>query len=196
MSAAPGLDPGAIRSGASAVSSRRRPPLALVPARRPGAAAGAALGRTPFVVVVVALLAAGLLGLLLLNAVLAQDAFRLHALKQDRRALSDTEQVLRREVEALRAPEALAARAGALGMVPAGPPAFLRLPDGVVLGAGDVADAPAVAGAPEPGAPGTAAPDADAPDADAPDADASEADASGSAAPDAAAPEAAAEDAP
>ena len=128
MSAAPGLEPLTPRP-----KPRRRPPLALVPPRRP-APATAVLGRTPFVALVVSLLAAGLLGLLVLNTALAQDAFRLHTLKQEARALEDREQVLQREVEALRAPQELAARATALGMVPAGPPAFLRLSDGKVLG--------------------------------------------------------------
>ena len=106
---------------------------------------------------VVTLLASGLLGLLVLHTVLAQDAFRLHALKQDSRALEDQEQVLQREVEALRAPHALATRAAALGMVPAGPPAFLRLPDGAVLGApapapDGAAQVPPAQDAPEPAA--------------------------------------------
>ncbi len=102
--------------------------LRLVPQRRSKAA------RTPFVVVVVALLGGGLLGLLALNTVLAQDAFRLHTLKTEGKQLAVREQVLRREVEGLRTPEALAARATAMGMVPAGPPAFLRLSDGAVIG--------------------------------------------------------------
>ena len=135
MSAAPRLDTGRARPAPRA-SSPRLPPLSLVPARRPVVARGA-LARTPFVVLVVGLLAAGLLGLLALNTALAQDAFALHTLKEDSRALADREQVLQREVEALRAPEALATRAAALGMVPAGPPAFLRLSDGAVLGASE-----------------------------------------------------------
>ena len=133
MSAAPGLEPVTSRV-------RRRPPLALVPAARP--AARGPLRRSPFVAVVVSLLAAGLLGLLVLNTALAQDAFRLHTLKQDSRALEDREEALRREVEALRSPQELAGRATELGMVPAGPPAFLRLSDGAVLGSATPAEAP------------------------------------------------------
>ena len=115
------------RIGATPVA-RRRPALALVVPRRSDAP------RAPFVAVVVSLLVSGLLGLLVLNTVLAQDAFALHTLSQDGRALADREQSLAREVEAMRSPEALAARADALGMVQAGPPAFLRLPDGAILG--------------------------------------------------------------
>lgn len=135
----------------------RRPSLELVPQARVSAR------RTPFAAVVVSLLAAGLLGLLVLNTVLAQDAFRLHTLKAESRALEDREQVLQREVEALRAPQALAARAGALGMVQAGPPAFLRLPDGAVLGAETAAEVPEL---PEAAAAREAAPDPDVPAAE------------------------------
>jgi hypothetical protein len=135
MSAAPGLEPVAPR-----VRARRRPPLALVPPARP--AARGAVRRSPFVAVVVSLLGAGLLGLLVLNTALAQDAFRLHTLKQESRALEDREEALRREVAALQSPQELAGRAAELGMVPAGPPAFLRLSDGAVLGATTPAEAP------------------------------------------------------
>ena len=110
--------------------------LRLVPQRRSKAA------KTPFVVVVVALLGGGLLGLLLLNTTLAQDAFTLHTLKTEGRELAVREQALQRDVESLRTPEALAARAEAMGMVPAGPPAFLRLSDGAVIGAPEPGVAP------------------------------------------------------
>jgi hypothetical protein len=135
VSAAPGLEPVPGR-----VRTRRRPPLALVPAARP--AARGPLRRSPFVAVVVSLLAAGLLGLLVLNTALAQDAFRLHTLKQESRALEDREEALRREVEALQSPQEIAGRAAELGMVPAGPPAFLRLSDGAVLGSATPAEEP------------------------------------------------------
>jgi cell division protein FtsB len=110
--------------------------LRLVPQRRSSAP------RAPFITMVVLLLAGGLLGLLALNTVLAQDAFRLHTLTQENKALVDQEQTLEREVETLRTPRNLAERARELGMVEAGAPAFLRLPDGAVLGAEVAAEAP------------------------------------------------------
>jgi len=103
--------------------------LRLVAARRSSAA------KTPFVVVVVLILVTGLLGLLALNTVLAQDAFRLHSLQVSSRVLADREQALQRQVADLQSPQSLAARATRLGMVQGGPPAFLRLSDGKVLGA-------------------------------------------------------------
>ena len=114
---------------AGAPAARRRPALRLVAAVRTDAP------RAPFVAVVVCLLVAGLLGLLVLNTVLAKDAFTLHTITLDSRTLADREQTLSREVEDLRSPQALADRAAQFGMVQAGPPAFLRLPDGAILGA-------------------------------------------------------------
>lgn len=121
---------------------RRRTSLQLVPAGRASPVISATSARTPFVATVVSLLVAGLLGLLMLNTVLARDAFTLHSLKVEDRVLTDREQTLQREVESLRSPQNLAAQAEKLGMVQAGPPAFLRLPDGAVLGTAEPAEAP------------------------------------------------------
>ena len=115
---------------------RRRALLTVVPMGE------ATAPRAPFAAAVVALLVTGLIGLLVLNTVLGKDAFALHALQVEGRKLADREQVLTREVEALRAPSALAEKAAALGMVQAGPPAFLKLPGGEVLGAPTPAEAP------------------------------------------------------
>lgn len=90
--------------------------------------------RAPFVVLVLGLLAGGLVALLLLNTAVAEDSFRLHDLQQQGVVLTEREQELRRQVDALEAPAALARRAAALGMGPGGAPVFLRLPDGAVLG--------------------------------------------------------------
>ena len=119
-----------------ATASRRRATLALVAPLR------ADVSRVPFVAVLVSMLAAGLLGLLMLNTVLAQGSFALFTLRVDARVLADREQGLLREVEALRSPETLAGKASLLGMVPAGQPTFLRLPDGAILGADVPAEMP------------------------------------------------------
>ncbi len=90
--------------------------------------------RAPFVALVVAFLAAGLVGLLVLNTIIAENSFRARDLQRRGTALDLTQQRLLREIDAVEAPAALAARAHALGMVPAGAPAFIRLTDGKVLG--------------------------------------------------------------
>lgn len=145
MSVAAGLagptTPDSRRKPDRVTSTRRRTPLQLVPT------GPASRSRAPFVATIVSLLVAGLLGLLMLNTVLARDAFALHSLKVEDRVLTDREQGLQREVESLRSPQNLAAQAESLGMVLGGPPAFLRLPDGTVLGVPKAAEA---AEAPEP----------------------------------------------
>ena len=90
--------------------------------------------KTPFVLLLFGLLGAGLVGLLLLNTIVAEDAFRLHDLQRSGVELADREQEAMRALEQLENPMELARRAESLGMVSSGQPVFLRLPDGAVLG--------------------------------------------------------------
>ncbi|MFN2539408.1 MAG: hypothetical protein ABR549_14835 [Mycobacteriales bacterium] len=117
-----------LRSPLPKEAPKRTSPLRLVPPRRSSAA------KTPFVVVLVALLAGGLLGLLLLNTMVAKQSFSLHDLSARDKVLTQQESDLSRQVQDLEAPASLAGRAAALHMVPSGTPAFLRLSDGKVLG--------------------------------------------------------------
>jgi hypothetical protein len=80
------------------------------------------------------MLVLGLGGLLVLNTVLAQDAFRLHDLEGAVAVLTDQEQALQQQVARLAAPARLTHRARAMGMVPMAGPAFLRTSDGAILG--------------------------------------------------------------
>lgn len=98
--------------------------------------------KLPFVVVVVAILATGLLSLLMLNTLAAQDSFRLHDLQRRSSGLADTEQQLRLDLDRQSSPSSLAARARALGMLPADSPAFLRLRDGRIVGVATALPAP------------------------------------------------------
>jgi hypothetical protein len=97
--------------------------------------------RAPFVVVIVAILTVGLVGLLLLNTALAQGSFRMHDLQRQTAALQDREQQLQVDVDAANNPARLAAAAHHFGLVPAKDPGFLRLSDGRVLGAPQAATA-------------------------------------------------------
>ncbi|MDQ1705013.1 MAG: hypothetical protein QOF18_1379 [Frankiaceae bacterium] len=98
-----------------------RPSLRLV-ATRPLVA-----GRLPFVLLVGGILALGLIVLLLLHTMAAQDAFRLQTLERAAASLSDTRQQLALAEQQRQSPDALAAQARALGMVPTGSIAFVRL---------------------------------------------------------------------
>ncbi|MFC8450209.1 septum formation initiator family protein [Kitasatospora sp. NPDC057223] len=109
---------------------------------RPGRAP--ARGRTPFAVLVVALLAGGLLGLLALNTALNEGSFELSRLQKQTTVLTDQEQSLQRQIDQGSAPDALERRARELGMVPGGGMAFLQ-EDGTVLGKpGPAQDSPPV----------------------------------------------------
>jgi hypothetical protein len=105
-----------------------RPRLTVVPPLR------APAPRAPFVLLVGALLTAGLGGLLFLHTAIAEDSFRLHDLTARSAVLTDSEQALEQEIAALAAPQRLAARAKRLGMVRSENPAFIRTSDGRILG--------------------------------------------------------------
>ncbi|WP_328298195.1 hypothetical protein OG389_10470 [Streptomyces sp. NBC_00435] len=105
-----------------------------------GPVAGQA-ARTPFVLLVVALLGGGLISLLLLNSALNQGSFQLSKLKKETTALTDEEQALQRDVDGYSAPDALQRRAHELGLVPGGSPVFIG-PDGKVAGTASPAAEP------------------------------------------------------
>ena len=100
--------------------------------------------RTPFVLLVVALLGGGLIGLLMLNSALSAGAFQMDDLQKDTKSLTDEEQALQRDIDSYSAPDALERRARELGMVPGGDPAFLN-PDGTVKGSPGAAPTAAAA---------------------------------------------------
>ena len=99
----------------------------------------------PFLLVSVAVVVAGLLGLLLLNTLVAQDSFRVHRLEKDGSALREREETLKTEVAKAKAPGILALRAIGLGLVPGNTPGFVRLRDGRVMGEPKTALAPPAA---------------------------------------------------
>ncbi|MGW4203053.1 FtsB family cell division protein [Streptomyces sp. NPDC004726] len=114
--------------------------------------------RTPFVLLVVVLLGGGLITLLMLNSSLNEGSFELSELKLETTELTDEQQALQRDVDSYSAPDALERRARELGMVPGGPPAFVK-PDGGVEGVPRKATAPP---APEPTSSGASASASDA----------------------------------
>jgi len=91
-------------------------------------------GNGVFAAFCMALLCAGLVGLLMLNTAMAEGSFTLHNLQSTSGELADTQDALTQAIDAQRSPANLAARATRLGMVPADSAAFLRLSDGKVLG--------------------------------------------------------------
>jgi hypothetical protein len=93
-----------------------------------------AVPRTPFILLILLIVVAGVLGILVLNTKINENAFRLHDLQQSQINLDQHEQQLKQQIANYEAPGNLAAAACRLGMVPAGAPAFIRLPDGRIIG--------------------------------------------------------------
>lgn len=88
------------------------------------------VARGPFIVLVSALLIGGLLTLLMLHTLAAQDAFRQTTLQQKLATLTDAEQQLEQQVQTDSAPAALEARARALGMLPSAITSYHRAANG------------------------------------------------------------------
>lgn len=97
--------------------------LKLVPDVSPSAQAN----RKFFAIFVSAVGASGLLVLLTINTLLAQDAFVLTHLKLEVKMVSDQREAIARQIDAQSSPEALARAAAALGMKPSESPVFLNL---------------------------------------------------------------------
>lgn len=90
--------------------------------------------RTPFAVLVLALLIVGVVGLLAFNTQMQTASFRATDMQNRADDLSAQEQKLDMELDALRDPQRLARTAKKMGMVAPTSPAFLRLSDGKVIG--------------------------------------------------------------
>jgi hypothetical protein len=110
------------------------------PARRP------APPRTPFLLLICGLMGGALVSLLLLNTVLAEDAFTLTRLQQNNRLLGQQRQALEVELAREESPERLAQRAEALGMQRPTRLAFIDGVTGQVIG-GSVRPVPHAAAA-------------------------------------------------
>ena len=110
------------------VQPPRRAPVPVAPP------APVSLPRPAFLVLIVAIVVGGVLGVLLLNTKINENAFRLDDLRARQAALDLQEQQLAQALAEKEAPGNLAAAARRLGLVPAGTPAFIRLPDGRVVG--------------------------------------------------------------
>jgi hypothetical protein len=71
--------------------------------------------------------ALGLVSLLFVNTLLAQDAFKLSKLQLEARLLTDQREAYIRQLDRISSPMALAAAATEMGMAPSASPAFLNL---------------------------------------------------------------------
>lgn len=90
--------------------------------------------RAPFVALILLLVVGGVAGILLVQTKVNENAFRLDQLRNQQAALDLEQQRLEKEIAEHEAPGNLAAEARKLGLVESGPPAFIRLPDGRLIG--------------------------------------------------------------
>jgi cell division protein FtsB len=84
--------------------------------------------RLPFLLLTLAVIAAGVLGLVSLNVGVNQQAFAIARLERDNRAAAARYTSLQADVDRLKAPDRIARAAKARGMVPAGRPRVASWP--------------------------------------------------------------------
>ncbi|GIJ25313.1 hypothetical protein Vqi01_04750 [Micromonospora qiuiae] len=90
--------------------------------------------RAPFAALVVLLVVGGVLGILAVNTKINENAFRLLELQEQQAKLDLEQQQLKKQIADAEAPGNLAAQARKLGLVESGEPAYIRLPDGKLIG--------------------------------------------------------------
>jgi len=133
--AEPVEDIGPDRFGPS--SRRRARPHGADPVPEPLSAAPplpVTVPRASFLFLVLGVVVTGVLGVLVLNTKINENAFRLDELRNRQAALDLREQQLSQDLDERESPGNLAAAAKRLGLVPAGPLAFINLPDGRIVG--------------------------------------------------------------
>jgi hypothetical protein len=124
-------------AGRTAAETRRRlrvaPPLPVT------------VARAPFVAMLLFIVVAGVVGILVLSTLINANQFQLNDLQSKQTGLDQQEQLLQQNLAQLQAPGSLVAAAKKLGLVPAGTLAYIRMPDGSVVGIPQPADqAPSV----------------------------------------------------
>ncbi|MBM3720559.1 MAG: hypothetical protein FJW47_01505 [Actinobacteria bacterium] len=119
------LAPAVAKSRKAVVDRSARAVLRLVPDLKP--TPGEQASDRLFYGLIGFILSLGLLGLLGINILLGNDAFRIKELKLEAIAINEEREAALREVARIATPENLAARATTLGMVPSTTPRFLDL---------------------------------------------------------------------
>ena len=88
----------------------------------------------PFLLVVVTILVGALAASMLLNARMADTAYKMKAAQTELNVLNDHIETVRSDVQEASSPDALASRAAALGMVPAAAPGVIDLSSSTLSG--------------------------------------------------------------
>jgi len=125
------LPQGRIRVQRIAEAAVERARLTVVP--RPGRVRAA---RVPFVTLVSLILVAGVVGLLMFNTTMQQNAFKATALETQAADLQSKQQTLETELDKLRDPQHVGGWAHTHGYVLPACPSFIKLSSGTVVGGG------------------------------------------------------------
>ena len=130
--------PVTVTRGANALAPERRPDTGNTPKSKPGLRvappAPVSVPRAPFVALVLVVVVAGVLGILVLNTKINENAFTLSHLHDQQNALDQQEQQLDQHLADLESPNSLQAAAHRLGLISSGTPAYLPLPNGQTVG--------------------------------------------------------------
>jgi hypothetical protein len=112
--------------------------------------------RAPFIAVVLLLVVAGVIGILLINTRTNENTFKLSRLQDQQAALDNQQQNLENQIAGYESTGNLDAAARRLGLVKADTPAYIRLPDGRVIGVPKPGEGPTAVTAQDPSAPAKA----------------------------------------
>lgn len=107
----------------------------------PNVSDGAQATHKFFAIFLSAVAGVGLLILLVVNILLAQDAFTLSELKAEAKIVADQREAINRQIDRASSPEAIAKKAAELGMRPSEAPVFLDLSsEAAAIADGDLAN--------------------------------------------------------
>jgi hypothetical protein len=90
--------------------------------------------RAPFIAVVIAIVVAGVIGILLINTKTNENTFQISKLQDQKTALDNQQQKLENQIAGYESTGNLDVAARRLGLVKADSPAYIRLPDGRIIG--------------------------------------------------------------
>ena len=130
--------PVTVTRGATALAPELRPDTGKKTTTKPGLRvappAPVSVPRAPFVALVLVMVVAGVLGILVLNTKINENAFTLNHLQNQQNSLDQQEQQLDQHLADLESPNSLQAAAHRLGLISSGTPAYLPLPNGQTVG--------------------------------------------------------------
>jgi hypothetical protein len=110
------------------------PAPAATPRLRVAPPAPVSVPRAPFIALVVAVVIAGVFGILMINTKTNENTFRISKLQEQQADLDHQQQQLEQQIADFESPGSLHAAARKLGLVQAATPASIRLPDGKIVG--------------------------------------------------------------